>query len=78
MRTQQNGVAMRRAACWCRACLNADGGKVGTVMDSYFKLYDCVRGEGTHDYDFCEWNDFSITVLERRIFGKRGSSVRSR
>ncbi len=49
-------------------------------MDSYFKVYDCVRGEGTHDYDFCEWNDFSITddsPSSRRIFGKRGSSVRS-
>jgi len=67
MRTQKDCVAMRRAACWCRACINADGGKAGTGMDSYFKVYDCVRGEGTHDYDFCEWNDFSITVFTADI-----------
>ncbi len=58
---------MRRAACWCRACINTDGGKAGTGMDSYFKVYDCVLGEGTHNYDFCEWNDFSITVFTADI-----------
>jgi hypothetical protein len=63
MRTQKDCVAMRRAACWCRACINADGGKAGTGMDSYFKVYDCVRGEGTLDYDFCKWMDYSITVF---------------
>ena len=36
-------------------------------MDSYFKVYDCVRGEGTHDYDFCEWMDYSITVFTADI-----------
>jgi hypothetical protein len=60
MRTQQNCVAMRRAACWCRACINADGGKAGTGMDSYFKVYD-------YDHDFCEWMDYSITVFTADI-----------
>jgi hypothetical protein len=25
------------------------------VQEPYFKVFDCVRGEGTHDYDFCGW-----------------------
>ena len=40
------------------------------MQEPYFKVYDCVRGEGTHDYDFCthdydfcEWLDYSITVF---------------
>jgi hypothetical protein len=34
-----------------------------SVQEPYFKVFDCVRGEGTHDYDFCEWMDYSITVF---------------
>ena len=38
------------------------------MQEPYFKVYDCVRGEGTHDYDFCThdydfWMDYSITVF---------------
>jgi hypothetical protein len=31
------------------------------VQEPYFKVFDCVRGEGTLDYDF--WMDYSITVF---------------
>ena len=35
------------------------------MQEPYFKVFDCVRGEGTHYYDFCEWMDYSITVFNR-------------
>ena len=33
------------------------------MQEPYFKVFDCVRGEGTLDYDFCKWMDYSITVF---------------